>query len=118
MRGNGHLTRKQLKGLLVSLHPDQIVPDSDISAILRRMDTDGDTEISFSDFFSSLLPYFIYGDLQPQPTKNYEEAKMNRHRQKSENKSLMNIQVNLPRPFSTKSRDQRKENEMFNEESN
>ena len=30
---------------------------------MRRMDADGDEELSFSDFFTSLLPYFIYGDL-------------------------------------------------------
>jgi hypothetical protein len=29
------------------------------------MDADGDDELSFSDFFSGLLPYFIYGDLKP-----------------------------------------------------
>ena len=33
------------------------------------MDSDGDEELSFSDFFSSLLPYFIYGELKEKPTK-------------------------------------------------
>ena len=37
---------------------------------MRRMDADGDEELSFSDFFSSLLPYFIYGDLKNNPTVN------------------------------------------------
>jgi len=45
-----------------------VITDSDINAILRRMDTDGDDELSFSDFFSSLLPYFIYGDLKSEPS--------------------------------------------------
>jgi hypothetical protein len=31
---------------------------------MRRMDADGDEELSFSDFFAGLLPYFIYGDLR------------------------------------------------------
>ena len=39
------------------------VSDTDISAVLRRMDANGDGEISFSDYFTSMLPYFIYGDL-------------------------------------------------------
>ena len=40
------------------------VSDSDVIAIIRRMDSDGDDEVSFSDFFSSLLPYFIFNDPQ------------------------------------------------------
>jgi Ca2+-binding EF-hand superfamily protein len=34
--------------------------DGDIKAIMRRLDLDRDGEISFSDFFNALLPYFIY----------------------------------------------------------
>ena len=30
---------------------------------MRRMDFDNDEEVSFSDYFQALLPYFIYGDL-------------------------------------------------------
>jgi len=40
------------------------IAESDLNAIMRRMDADGDEELSFSDFFSSLLPYFIFGDLR------------------------------------------------------
>ena len=40
-----------------------MISDEDVSAILRRMDADDDNELSFSDFFQSLLPYFIYGDI-------------------------------------------------------
>ena len=40
------------------------VSDGDINAVMRRMDANGDEEISFSDYFTTLLPYFIYGDLQ------------------------------------------------------
>ena len=41
------------------------------------MDADGDDELSFSDFFTSLLPYFIYGDLkgQVQATKFSKRSK-------------------------------------------
>ncbi len=67
MRGNGRLTRKQLKGILTT-HQTQLISDGDIDAILRRMDFDGDDEISFSDFFSTLLPYFIYGETKVSPT--------------------------------------------------
>jgi hypothetical protein len=34
------------------------------------MDADDDNELSFSDFFQSLLPYFIYGDIQNEKTTN------------------------------------------------
>lgn len=61
MRGDGRLTRKQLKGLLVGHVTSEHVPDSDITALLRRADADDDGELSFSDFFSTLLPYFIFG---------------------------------------------------------
>lgn len=37
------------------------MPDSDIAALLRRADADNDDELSFADFFSTLLPYFIFG---------------------------------------------------------
>ena len=46
------------------------VCDNDINAIMRRMDADGDEEVSFSDYFTTLLPYFIYGDIQKRPTMN------------------------------------------------
>jgi len=78
MRGNGKLTRKQIKGILQthgrnnasSMSKAGFVCDNDINAIMRRMDADGDEEISFSDYFTSLLPYFIYGDLESKPTMN------------------------------------------------
>jgi hypothetical protein len=38
--------------------------DNDINAVMRRMDADGDEAVSFSDYFTTMLPYFIYGDLQ------------------------------------------------------
>ena len=88
MRNNGKLTRKQIKGILqthgrsanAKSELDSFVPDSDINAIMRRMDSDGDEELSFSDFFSSLLPYFIYGELKEKPTKNQLSQKAMRNR--------------------------------------
>lgn len=77
MRNAGRLTRKQIKGILTTMgraaagtKSGSFVADSDVNAIMRRMDSDGDEELSFSDFFSSLLPYFIYGDLRKNPTLN------------------------------------------------
>jgi hypothetical protein len=66
MGNNGRLTRRQIKGILVAHQNNskEFIAESDLSAIMRRMDTDGDEELSFSDFFSSLLPYFIFGDLR------------------------------------------------------
>ena len=36
--------------------------DGDIVAIMRKMDADGDGLLSFTDFFATLLPYFIFFD--------------------------------------------------------
>ena len=47
-----------------------MVPDADIKALCRRLDHDQDGEISFSDFFGALLPYFIYGNLKSLNQKN------------------------------------------------
>jgi hypothetical protein len=47
-----------------------MVPDDDVKALSRRLDNDHDGEVSFSDFFGSLLPYFIYGDLKSLNQKN------------------------------------------------
>jgi len=56
--------------LLSSQNSGSIISDDDVSAILRRMDADDDNELSFSDFFQSLLPYFIYGDIQNEKITN------------------------------------------------
>ena len=40
----------------------KFICDNDINAIMRKMDKDDDELISFPDFFTTLLPYFIYGD--------------------------------------------------------
>lgn len=50
---------------------------------MRRMDADGDEEVSFSDYFTTLLPYFIYGDLQKNPTMNQVVGKAIKTRMKS-----------------------------------
>lgn len=34
--------------------------DQDMSAVIRRLDNDCDGEVSFSDFFNKLLPYFVF----------------------------------------------------------
>jgi len=59
------------------------------------MDADGDEELSFSDFFSSLLPYFIYGDLRQPPTTNELASKAILKKQKSDknHRKTLNIQV-------------------------
>ena len=89
IRGNGRLTRKQLKGIL-STHQQTMISDSDIDAIMRRMDSDGDDEISFSDFFTNLLPYLIYGENRPVKSA-YD---LRKGRAASENKPpVLNIKV-------------------------
>ena len=79
MRGTGKLTRKQLKGILTTHGRNQsgpnsakatFVSDNDINAVMRRMDANGDEEISFADYFTAMLPYFIYGDLEKKVTMN------------------------------------------------
>lgn len=64
MANNGRLSRKQIKGILQTQLNKDFISEGDLNAIMRRMDADGDEELSFSDFFAGLLPYFIYGDLR------------------------------------------------------
>jgi hypothetical protein len=40
--------------------------EHDLNAIVRRLDNDQDGEVSFSDFFNRLLPYFVYSGTQIQ----------------------------------------------------
>jgi hypothetical protein len=69
MGNNGRITRRQLKGILETQQTPSksFVAEGDINAIMRRLDMDGDDELSFSDFFSGLLPYFLYGELHAKP---------------------------------------------------
>lgn len=65
MQNNGRLTRKQIKGILSTYGQNKdFISEGDLNAVMRRVDADGDEELSFSDFFAGLLPYFIYGDLR------------------------------------------------------
>ena len=47
-----------------------MVREEDIKALIRRLDLDNDGEVSFSDFFNAMLPYFIYGNLKSLNQKN------------------------------------------------
>ena len=67
------------------------VCDNDINAIMRRMDADGDEEISFSDYFTTLLPYFIYGDLQKRPTMNQMVGKALRSKTKNKDNKVKKL---------------------------
>ena len=105
MRNNGKLTRRQIKGILethgkpanAKTELEAFVPDSDINAIMRRMDNDGDEELSFADYFSSLLPYFIYGELREKPTKNAVVTQKIRSRERSVNKTRKTINLSVSR---------------------
>lgn len=55
--------------------------DSDVKALIRRMDVDHDNAISFADFFTRMLPYFIFGETKS-PSKS-----------KSQTRSLVNISI-------------------------
>jgi len=69
-KNEGKINKAQIKGLLVVHGTRNMVPDEDIKALMRRLDNDHDGEVSFSDFFNSMLPYFIYGDLKSLNVKN------------------------------------------------
>ena len=69
-KNEGKINRAQIKGLLVTHGTRNMVPEEDIKALARRLDTDHDGEVSFSDFFGSMLPYFIYGDLKSLNQRN------------------------------------------------
>ena len=72
-KNEGKISRAQIKGLLVVHGTRNMVPDADVAALIRRMDIDHDGEVSFSDFFQSMLPYFIYGDLKSLNTRNIKQ---------------------------------------------
>ena len=69
-KNEGKINKAQIKGLLVTHGSRNMVPDADIKALCRRLDHDQDGEVSFSDFFGALLPYFIYGDLKGGTKRN------------------------------------------------
>lgn len=60
LKGTGLLNKKQLTGLLKSR--EEVDNESDVKALIRRMDADGDNAISFSDYFTCMLPYFIFAE--------------------------------------------------------
>ena len=116
MRNNGKLTRKQIKGILqthgrpanAKNELDSFVSESDINAVMRRMDADGDEELSFSDFFAALLPYFIYGELKEKPTRNQQAQQVVKARQKSVNSKRKTINVVMARAKSASAAQRRK----------
>lgn len=116
MRNNGKLTRRQIKGILEThgksanarTELEAFVPDSDINAIMRRMDNDGDEELSFADYFSSLLPYFIYGELREKPSKNAVVSQKIRSRERSVNKTRKTINLSVSRAKSASAGQRRK----------
>ena len=80
MKGTGLLTKKQISVLLRS--NEEVDNESDVKALIRRMDVDNDGAISFADFFTRMLPYFIFAESKTVP--------------KSQTRSLLNISI--PRP--------------------
>jgi Ca2+-binding EF-hand superfamily protein len=69
-KNEGKVNKAQIKGLLATHGTRNMVPNEDIKALCRRLDNDHDGEISFSDYFTALLPYFIYGNLKSLNRKN------------------------------------------------
>ena len=69
-KNEGKIHKGQVKGLMASYGSRNMVPNDDIKALCRRLDHDQDGEISFSDFFGAMLPYFIYGNLKSLNQKN------------------------------------------------
>lgn len=55
------------------------------------MDSDGDEEISFSDYFTSMLPYFIYGETKMRPTVNNLVSKALSNKVKSNQNTVKKI---------------------------
>lgn len=73
------------------------------------MDADGDEELSFSDFFSSLLPYFIYGDLRDELTPNLIANKISKQNLKKDRKAIPSFNtVAGPRAKSASATNRRK----------
>jgi len=55
------------------------------------MDANGDEEISFSDYFTTMLPYFIYGDLQKPLTMNEVVGRELKSKTKARNSKVRNL---------------------------
>lgn len=72
------------------------------------MDADGDEELSFSDFFSSLLPYFIFGDLRQPPTTNQLVEKVAEKKQKVDEKHMRLLNIKVKRAKSSSAAQRRK----------
>jgi hypothetical protein len=51
--------------------------------VVRRLDHDGDGEVSFSDFFNRLLPYFVYSGTGITPANQISKYSPNPLRSKS-----------------------------------
>jgi len=89
--------------------------EADLNAIFRRLDHDGDLEISFADFFNRLLPYFIYsglgitpGNQVPPPTGGpriniHEENQLLRKKIIKKTKSVSSLQSAASRKASMSS---------------
>lgn len=69
-KNEGKVNKAQIKGLMLVHGQRDMVPDADIKALCRRLDNDQDGEVSFADFFSSILPYFIYGNIKSMTKRN------------------------------------------------
>jgi hypothetical protein len=49
--------------------------EKDTLSIMRRLDIDADNEISFSDFFASMLPYFIFSKPSDKKSRSQSNQK-------------------------------------------
>lgn len=68
-----------------------MVPESDIRALMRRLDHDQDGEVSFTDFFNAFLPYFVNSNLKSLTAKNPLVVEANKPQSLA--KKLLKIQM-------------------------
>ena len=69
-KNEGKINKGQIRGLLTTHGSRNMVPESEIRALMRRLDHDQDGEVSFTDFFNAFLPYFVNGNLKSLTAKN------------------------------------------------
>lgn len=69
--------------------------EQDLAAVLRRLDNDSDGEVSFSDFFNRLLPYFIYSGSGITQSNQSTALRPQQPSLRKKNRSISSIKTNV-----------------------
>lgn len=101
MLNQGKLTKKRLKTVVFNYAAGGgcELLEADLNAVVRRLDHDGDGEVSFSDFFNRLLPYFVYSGTGITPANQNQKYAPSGLKQKlKKNRSMMSLKQAVKKP--------------------